>query len=296
MNSGKNRIFAPSIMGKRLFLFIGIIGLIAYSFGCKGIKDSHDFHKLEKGTDLNAKYDKAVAYYDSADYVKAQMLFDELYSVMRNTEKSENIAYYLAYCDFNMNDYVMAGYLFRSYFKTYPTSSRASECLYMSAYCHYKLAPPWSLDQEDTYAAIDEFQYYIQMFPNDTAHIHECNKLVDQLHSRLEKKAYMNAKMYYQIADYKAAITSFELLLHDYPDTHYREDANYFILESKYYLAINSVDAKKEDRITDAINACNDFLKLYTISEYTGEVKQTLDKALKVQEKLAKDKKTNTTN
>jgi len=239
---------------------------------------------------LNLKYTSAVAYYNSKDYVKAQLLFDELYSVLRNTDKSENVAYYLAYCDYNMQDFIMAGYLFKTYFRTYPTSPRASECLYMSAYCHYQVSPPWSLDQEDTYAAIEEFQYFISVFPTDTAHIHECNKLVDNLHAKLEKKSFMNAKMYYDIEDYKAAITSFDLLLHDYPDTHYREDIVFYTVQSKYCLAVNSIDAKKEARIADAISACNDFTKAYPVSQYTHEVKITLDKSKKMQAKILKDK------
>ncbi len=288
MNSGKKPIFAPSIMGKHFILVVIFIGALA--LGC------NDFSKLQKSQDLPKKYDMAIDYYNKKDYVKAQLLFDELYSVWRNTEKSENVAYYLAYCDYNMQDYIMAGYLFKTYFRTYPTSSRASECLYMSAYCHYQISPPWSLDQEDTYSAIEEFQYFISVFPTDTAHIHECNKLVDNLHAKLEKKAYMNAKMYYDIEDYKAAITAFDLLLHDYPDTQYKEDANYYSLEAKYYLAVNSVDTKKEARIQDAIAACNDFMKLYTVSEWTGEVKTTLDKSLKLQAKIQKQKQINQTN
>ncbi|MBI3509832.1 MAG: outer membrane protein assembly factor BamD [Bacteroidetes bacterium] len=275
-------------MKRGLFFFIFFLG--TFLLAC------NDFNKLQKSTDLNLKYDKAVEYYDKKDYTKAQMLFDELYTVMRGTEKAQNTNYYLAYCDYYMQDYIMAGYLFRTYFRTYPTSEHAAECLYMSAYCHYEESPPYTLDQEDTYSAIEEFQYFIQMFPTDTARIHECNKLVDNLHKKLEKKAFFNAKQYYQIQDYRAAITSFNQFLHDYPDTHYREESVYLTVMSKYKLAENSVDAKKSERIADAINACNDFLATYQQSEWTGEVKSTLEKAQKLQKKVENDNKTNHTN
>ncbi|MCX6312194.1 MAG: outer membrane protein assembly factor BamD [Bacteroidetes bacterium] len=275
-------------MGNRIILLITFIG--TFMLGC------NDFNRLQKSTDLDKKYDAAVGYYNKEDYVKAQLIFDELYSVLRSTEKAENVAYYLAYCDYKMGDYIMASYLFRNYFRTYPTSTRASECLYMSAYCHYMVSPPWSLDQEDTYSAIDEFQYFIQMFPTDTAHIHECNKLVDLLHKKLEKKAFMNAKMYYNIADYKAAITAFNLVLHDYPDTHYREEAIFYTVEAKYYLASNSVEAKQEERVNDAIKACSDFLLQFPISEYTSQIKNTQDRALKLQDKILKNNKIRTNN
>ncbi len=275
-------------MAKRVILSIIFLG--TFMLGC------NDFSRLQKSTDLNLKYDKAVEYYNKEDYTKAQLLFDELYSVLRGTEKAENVAYYLAYCDYKMEDYVMASYLFRSYFRSYPTSTRAAECLYMSAFCHYEISPPWSLDQEDTYSAIDEFQYFIQMFPTDTAHIHECNKLVDILHKKLEKKAYMNAKMYYDIADYKAAITAFNLLLHDYPDTKYREESVFFTLEAKYYLAENSIASKQEERVADALLACDNFYVLYKVSEFTSQVNSIKTKALKLQDKILKDNQIGKTN
>ena len=275
-------------MAKRIILLVVVLG--AFMLGC------NDFSRLQKSTDLNLKYDKAVEYYNKKDYTKAQLLFDELYSVLRSTDKAENVAYYLAYCDYQLGDYIMASYLFRNYFRTYPTSARASECLYMSAYCHYEISPPWSLDQEDTYAAIDEFQYFIQMFPTDTARIHECNKLVDVLHKKLEKKAYMNAKMYFDIEDYKAAISAFTQVLHDYPDTKYREDATFYIVQSKYYLAVNSIEAKKEERVADAIKEADNFMLIYKVSEYTDEVKSIKEKALKLQDKILKDKEINKNN
>lgn len=273
---------------QRVFLLLIFLG--TFMLGC------NDFSRLQKSTDLNKKYDAAVEYYNKEDYVKAQLLFDELYSVLRSTDKAENVAYYLAYSNFKLGDYIMASYLFRNYFRTYPTSARASECLYMSAYCHYMVSPPWSLDQQDTYSAIEEFQYFIQMFPTDTGRIHECNKLVDVLHRKLEKKAYMNAKMYYDIEDYKAAITAFNQLLHDYPDTKYREDCVFYIVEAKYYLAENSIAVKQEERVKDAIAACDNFLQAYKVSEHTSQVNITKIRAIKLQDKILKDKQINKIN
>ncbi len=273
---------------QRVILILILLG--TFMLGC------NDFNRLQKNPDLNVKYAAAVEYYNKEDYVKAQLLFDELYSVLRSTDKAENVAYYLAYTNYKLGDYIMASYLFRNYFRTFPTSARASECLYMSAYCHYMVSPPWSLDQEDTYAAIEEFQYFIQMFPVDTGRIHECNKLVDILHRKLEKKAYMNAKMYYDIADYKAAISAFDQLLHDYPDTKYREECVFLTVEAKYYLAENSIAAKQEERVAAAIVAADNFLLIYKISEHTNQVNITKIKALRLQDKILKDRQINRNN
>lgn len=272
-------------------LFIVLIVSCTLVLGCS------DFNKIQKGKDnYPQKYTAAVKYFNDSNFVKAQTLFDELYTVMRSTDKADSVSYYLSYCNFYLGDYYMASYLFRNYFRTFPTSNRASECLYMSAYCHYLISPPYTLDQEDTYSAIEEFQYYIQMFPTDTMRIRECNKLVDDLHRKLEKKAFMNAKMYYQIEDYKAAVASFDLFLHDYPESHYREEATYYTIDSKYKLAENSIESLKEQRIKNSIDACNLFLATYKESEFTDEVKSILDRSLKLQERLEKDKKTTNAN
>jgi outer membrane protein assembly factor BamD len=269
-------------------LSFALLLLIAVLSGC------NDFARLQKSQDMNEKYNKAVEYYNKKDYTKAQLLFDDLYSsIPRASEQGENVGYYLAYCNYEMGDYILAGYYFRNFYRTFPTSKRAAECLYLSAYCYYLLSPPYTLDQEETYTAIDQFQYFIQAFPNDTAHIRECNKLLDNLHTKLEKKAFHNSKMYYEIQDYKAAITSFELFLHDYPASNYREEVMYLMVEAKFKLAENSIESKKEDRLAMAVAECNNFLLTYKESEYTDEVNAVLDKAKKMQTKIANDKKTN---
>jgi outer membrane protein assembly factor BamD len=278
--------FAPSIMIRRIIFFFVLF--VAVLTGC------NEFNRVQKNGTLDEKYEKAVDYYNKEDYTKAQLLFDELYSsIMRTSEKGEKVLYYLSYSNYHLGDYIMAGYLFRSYYKTFPTSPKSGECLYMSAYCYYQISPPYTLDQEDTYVALNQFQYFIQMFPNDTARIKECNKLVDDLHRKLEKKAFYNAKTYYQIQDYKAAISSFDQFLHDYPDTKYREEVYYLKADARYKLAQNSIDAKKEERVQLCIKDCNTFLNTFKESEYTDEVNAILEKAQKLQKQLADDQKVN---
>jgi outer membrane protein assembly factor BamD len=269
-------------MRQLVIYFVLVIAL--FSGACS------DFHKLQKSTDLNLKYEKAVEYYGKADYVKAQMLFDELYAVMRTGNKAEDITYYLAFCNYQQGDYILGGYMFRNFYRQFPFSARAEECLYMSAYCHYLNSPPYMLDQEDTYVAIEEFQFFVKQFP-ESKRIVECNKLIDKLREKLEQKAFTIARQYYRIADYKAAITSFELLLKDYPDTRYREEAHFLMLKSMYLLAENSVEAKREERYKDVLAQYTKFTQLFPESEYTGESKKIYQNTLDLQSKMLRDRK-----
>ncbi len=249
-----------------------------------------DFGKIQKSNDLNFKYTKAKEYYGTGDYVKAQMLFDELYSVMRNTEKGEDVLFYLAYSNYQTGDYILAGYQFRVFYRSYPLSTRAEECLYMSAYCHYLISPAFSLDQYDTFLAIEQFQYFVQMFPN-SERVKECNKLIDVLHLKLQKKQFEIAKMYLNINDFKASITATETLLREYPDTKYREECMFILIKAKYYLALNSIEGKKEQRIKDATIQYSLFSSEFPESEFSGDAKSLNEKIVKLQNDFNEDKK-----
>jgi len=253
----------------------------------------NEFSKIQKSTDIEEKFKKAKEYYEKKEYVKSQLLFDELYSVCRNTEKGEDVLYFLAYSNFHIGDYILAGYQFAVFYRTYPLSKRAEECLYLSALCHYEIAPNYSLDQYDTYVAIERFQYFTQMFPNSDR-VKECNKLIDELRERLDKKQFEIAKMYLNIGDYKAAIASMDLLLKDSPNTKYREETMYLLVKAKYYLALNSIEEKKEQRINDADKQYNLFAKEYPESEWSESAKDYADKIVQLREKYLNDKKSKT--
>ncbi|MCU0434586.1 MAG: outer membrane protein assembly factor BamD [Bacteroidia bacterium] len=270
----------------RQIAFIFVVFALLLSGGC------NEFNRIQKKGSQDEKYEKALEYYGKGDFVKAQMLLDELYPQMRTTAKAENIAYHLAFCNYNIGDYIMAGYQFRSYFRSFPLSPRAEECLYMSAYCHYLNSPPFSLDQTDTYQAIQEFQYFIQQFPN-SKRIPECNKLIDKMYEKLQKKEFLIARQYLKIGDYKAALTAFEQLIKTYPATPYREEAMYLSLEARYQLALNSIDTKKEQRIKDTITEYQKFNTAFPVSPFSGDAKKIYDNTLQLQKDFQNQQKTN---
>lgn len=270
-------------MSGRIFIAFSLI-LTLFAGSC------NEFNKIQKSTDINEKYKAAKEYYGKGEYVKAQLLFDELYGQVRNTEKGEDVLYFLAYSNYYMGDQILAGYQFAIFYRTYPLSARAEECLYMSAKCHFEISPSYSLDQYDTYVAIERFQYFVQMFPNSTR-VQECNKQIDILHEKLDMKQFEVAELYLNIGDYKAAIASFELLLKDSPTTKYREQSMYMLVKAKYYLALNSIDEKKEQRINAAQTQYNLFVKEYPESEWGEDANSYQEKINKLREDFNNDKK-----
>jgi outer membrane protein assembly factor BamD len=231
-----------------------------------------DYNRLLKSSDYNKKYDAAIKYYDNKEYTKALALLEELVSVYRGTVRAEKIMYYYAYSIYATGDYLLAGYHFNNFVKTFPTSEKAEECAFMYAYCYYLQSPRYSLDQTDTKNAIKELQFFINKYP-DSKRKDECNELITKLRGKLEQKYYEISKQYYFLEDYKAAITSFENVLKDYPDTKYREELMYMIVKASYIYATKSTDSKKTERFKSVIDAYNKFISYYPEkSKYSKEV------------------------
>ena len=104
---------------------------------------------------------------------------------------------------------------------------------------------------------------------------------MDNLRKKLEIKSYNIAKLYYKMQDYQAAITTFESLLDEYPDTEYKEEILYYITKAYFVYAEKSIYSKKEERYEKTIEAYNNLIYLYPESKYIKEVKSINEKARK---------------
>jgi outer membrane protein assembly factor BamD len=271
---------------KKNFVFPGVSIFLAFlspllflTFSCS------KYNKILKSQDLNLKYEAAIKYYEEKDYYKAYPLFEELTVVYRGTSKAEKLSYYFAYTDYYTGDLFMASYRFKNFTSTYPNSVYTEECLFMSAYCHYLLSPSYSLDQEDTRDAINEMQLFLNKYPQ-SSRADSCNKLIDDLHWKLETKAFAISKQYYKMRNYKSAIISFNNMLKDFPDTEYKEEVAFLIVKSHYYLAINSIESKKEQRIKDTIASYIKFADEFPKSDYLREAENLYENILKEKQKI----------
>jgi outer membrane protein assembly factor BamD len=153
----------------------------------------------------------------------------------------------------------------------YPRSEKAEEAAFLSAYCNYMNSPRPSLDQSSTYIALSELQMFIDMYPNSSK-LDEAHRLMDDLRQKLETKSYNVSKLYYKMQDYQAAITSFENLLDDYPDTQYKEEVLYYITMAYFEYAEKSIFSKRTERYEKTVEAYNNLLYLYPDSKYLKSV------------------------
>jgi len=242
--------------------------LLMTAQGCKS-----KFEKLRESTDIAKKYQEAVKLYEKKDYNKALILFDDLVQRYRGRAEAEDLYYYFAYTNYKLKDYTTARYHFKTFADTYPSSPKAEECRYMGAYCFYLESPTFSLDQGNTIRAIEALQLFINLYPR-SERVEEASKLIQDLRDKLEIKSYENAKLYFNIGDYKSAVIAFKNSMRDFPDIKYAEEMEFLTIKSQYLYAKNSFEEKQEERFLEAIQLSNDFADNYPSSKYLKEAEQ----------------------
>lgn len=252
-------------MTKKSILILSVLLVVLESCG--------NYQKILKSDDLDFKYKKAVEFYNEGEYIKAFPLFDELLLLHRGTDKAENTYYYYCKTEYEKGNLLSAAYHFKNFSNTYKGNVNAEECAFLAVKCHYMLSPKYSLDQVNTYKALDEAKIFLDKYPNST-YTTECHDLVSQLNNKLERKRFESAKLYYTTQYYKAAIHAFNLFLQDYPTSVFTEEILFLQLQSYFLLAENSVEDKKEKRIKDTIIAFNQFKNTYPESKFLTEAKK----------------------
>lgn len=230
-----------------------------------------EYNMVVKSTDYEYKYKKGIEYYEAGDYNHASELFQSLVYAFRGTSRGDDLYHYYAMSAMGQKDYIMAGHYFKNIVDQYPRSEFAEEAQYMVGYCYYKQSPDPKLDQEISKSAIDALQLFINIYPYSNK-VEEANILIDEMHEKIVYKSFLSAKLYHDMAYYKAAVIALGNSLSDYPSTKYREEIKYLLFKSKFLLGMNSIDEKKRERLNDARDEYFTFVDEFPDSKYTREV------------------------
>ncbi|MBP8240211.1 MAG: outer membrane protein assembly factor BamD, partial [Saprospiraceae bacterium] len=158
--------------------------------GCRS-----EYEKIRTAGDPETIRKKAFEYYDEKDYVKAQSLLELSLPSFKGKKEAEEIYYRYTYTYYHTRQYLLASYYFNSFVQTFGGSPYKEEMAFMSAYSNYKMSPTFRLDQTHTLKAIEDFQLFTNTYP-ESERVAECNKLIDELRSKLESKAYDEGELY----------------------------------------------------------------------------------------------------
>ena len=228
------------------------------------------YDTVRKSSDINYKLTKANEYYDRKWYHRANELYHDLLPVMKGTKNYEALFYRYAYSFYYNKDYLSASLYFKTFVDYFPNGKDAEEAQYMAAMCLFKVAPKAALEQTNTIKAMEAMQAFINQHPESKL-VADANKYIESGRKKLEDKEADAAKLYYNIAQYKAAAIAYKEVINQYPESPNSDYYQYMVVRSLYMYAKASIDTKQEERYANAANAFNELKQSYPTSQYLKE-------------------------
>lgn len=231
-------------------LYILIVGVVMSSCG--------DYVRLQKSTDPEEKFQAGKNYFQEKKYTKCVTMFEDIVQYYRGTTEAEELLFLLSEAYMGQKDYYSASEYFQAYLRNFPQGQFSEEARFKVAYCYYLDSPDARLDQTATYNAINAFSEFLSFYPNSDR-ADDCREYLFEMEDKLAYKGYLNSKLYFNLGlyggnNYKACIYTAENVLKDYPETSYRDDLLFIILQAKASEAALSVHEKKAERYSEVID------------------------------------------
>ena len=235
-----------------------------------------DYRKIVKGDDYQLKFELSNKLYDKAEFDRCIILFEQVYQHSPKSPEGELSYFRLANSYFKNEDYNMAGYYFNNFVDRFPYSKKSEDAMFLVALCSVNNSPKYGLDQSETMIAINNVQQFVDVFPQSIL-VDSCNKIIDRLKFKLELKDFDAVKLYSKTENYKAAVTSCEIFMDKYINSRFSEEVNFLYVKNSIFLAKNSIESKKEERIEKSNERFLNFVKNYDKSIYFKELNSLIN-------------------
>ena len=266
---------------------------ISFSFIVLLFTACGEYNSILKSTDLNVKFDYAKKYFEEGKYSRTATLLEDVVKMTRTTSRGEEALYLLAQSYYKMKDYSTAAEYFKTYYTTYPKGDYAELSRFYSAYGLYLDSPDPRLDQSDTYRAMQQFQDYIELYPQSERK-EDAQKSLFELQEKLALKQLMAVRLYYNLGNYSiitfpggnylSCVITAQDAIRSYPYSKYREELMYYMFKAKYQMAMQSVEEKKEFRYRDVVDEYFSYANEFPEGKYIKEIKrlyESIDRKLK---------------
>jgi len=238
-----------------------------------------NFRKIEKSQDWRVKYEAGINYYTKKEYYRASVLFEQILPIVRGLPEGEKVQFYLAYCQYYDKLYLLASEQFKTFYQTYGRSAMAEEARFMNAFSLFQSSPNPNLDQSSSIEAMGAMQQFINRFPNSEFR-DRAVEVILTTHQKLEKKGFENARQYYRMRYYKAAIVALNNFKQNFPDSKYIEEAYYLVIQAEFKLAEQSILSLQPARYKAVVDHYQEFLDRYPDSSFLREAEKLYAESL----------------
>jgi outer membrane protein assembly factor BamD len=187
-------------------------------------------------------------------------------SIARGTEFASEAQFYLAESYYNNREYLIAATEYRRHYTNYPRVENRLESEFKEALSYYRITPRYNLDQTNGRQSLELFDLFVSRYP-DSGYVGEAMEYIDDLRNRQARKMYGAADLYMRMRQYNAAAIYYGLVLDNYPETKWAEQALVDQINAYIIYADNSVDERQAERYQMAIDSYLRYIQVFPRGE-----------------------------
>lgn len=248
---------------------------------------------IRQGDSLEVAYEKAQTLFEQEHYTDAANAFEQVVQLGTGTEYGRDAQFYLAETYYNDRRYLLAASEYERFISQYPRSERREEAQFKEAYCYYEISPRYRLDQSYTRQAIEKFRLYNSRYP-DSERTQQASEYISDLRSKLAHKRYASADLYMRMQEYEAAIIYYDLVIEDFPDTQWAEQALSDEINAYNIYASRSVTERQRERYQQAVETYETYVQLFPNGPNRSRAENYVDEARAALEELPAEQATTT--
>ena len=133
--------------------------------------------------------------------------------------------------------------------------------------------------------AISQLQLYLEYYPQ-SERAKEAQNILFELQEKLAYKELLAVRLYFNLGtymgnNYLSSVITAQNALKNYPYSKYREELMFYIIRSKYELAIVSVEEKLQGRYREVVDEYYNYMNEYPEGQYVKQVQKFYDYASK---------------
>lgn len=258
-------------MHLRSYITVAALAAVVFLAGCSGSG------RLRFDTPQEA-FERGQALYERGNYDRAVEALQAVFSFGRTHEWADDAQLYLARAHFGNKEYILAANEYSRFSEIYRTDPRREEAEYERALAYYELSPGYQLDQSNTEQAIQQFQLFVQSFPQ-SSYAPEAEERIRELRGKLAHKQFSAAELYARRELYEAAALSFESVFDRYPDTAWADDALLGAIRSWIAFAEQSIQARQVERLQEAVENYERMVQVFPESPHLSEARDLYGQA-----------------
>ena len=188
-------------------------------------------------------YDEAYSAFEKGDYFFAQKKFSEAELNFENIEFAAKSSIMASYSLYGINFYSQALENINRYLKKYPAYKNIIYAHYLIAIINFEQITDEKKDMEPMFKAKEKIDFFLKKFPN-TEYSIDLQFKRDLIINQMAAKELYVAKYYISVQKWIPAINRLKIIINDYDQTIFVEEALHRLVELHYYLGLE--DQAKE--------------------------------------------------